>query len=390
VRIVMPTTSYPASPHDFRGCFVADMAKGLVLRGHDVTVVAPSPGAHVPEIVVEGNLRLRRPAPSGNPAVTLFGRHGVMETLRQEPGRLLEIPAALTAMRKVIREEGTGADWILSNWLLPSGLIAGNIARQLGIRHGVIEHGGSVRILRRLPPFLVGQLVTQSKIDAIQFVSEELRRTTLELLPKGQVQHLTERSFAMPAPISPLKLAAAPNKEGNHCLVVGRLNRSKGIHRLLEAFASLPQGSLTIVGDGPDGAQLKSQATSLGLSSRVSFVGAVSPAEVTTMMQTHDLLVVPSLDSRQGSLEGTPRVILEAFRAEICVVASRTGGIPELVEHQRNGWLTTPGSASELRHGMATLLGDPNLRRKLAQAGKEGVPHYSVDAWVDAWNKFLL
>ncbi len=385
----MPTTSYPASLEDYRGCFVADMAEGLAMRGHEVTVVAPSPGAHVPELVVKGGLRIRRPSAPGNPAVTLFGRHGVMETLRREPGRLSELPAALSTMGAVIREEGAGADWILSNWMLPSGLVAGDIARRLGVRHGVIEHGGSVRILRRLPPFLVGRLVTRCRMDGIQFVSKDLRRTLLEGLPKGQSQRLAEHSFVMPAPISPLKTGPAKDREGNRCLVVGRLNRGKGVHRLLDAFAPLQKGSLTVVGDGPDGGQLKAQVASLGLSSRVSFVGAVSPAKVHSMMRTHDLLVVPSLDSHEGSLEGTPRVVLEAFRAGICVLASRTGGIPDLVEHRRSGWLTTPGSASELRHGMATLLGDSNLRRALARTGQENLPQYSVDAWLNSWSNLL-
>jgi glycosyltransferase involved in cell wall biosynthesis len=116
-----------------------------------------------------------------------------------------------------------------------------------------------------------------------------------------------------------------------------------------------------IVGDGPLKAELVNQARELSIQDSVLFVGYQTMAR--EIIANFDLLVVPSKS------EGFGRTILEAMQAKTPVVATKSGGIPEIVEHEYNGILVDYGNENELRNAMIRLLEDEHLRSKLIQNG---------------------
>jgi glycosyltransferase involved in cell wall biosynthesis len=133
-----------------------------------------------------------------------------------------------------------------------------------------------------------------------------------------------------------------------------------------------PETDLVFVGRGDLEGPLKAQAAFTGHADRVRFLGWRE--DVREIMPLFDLLVLPSLN------EGMGRVLLEAMAAGRPVVASRVGGIPDLVRDEENGLLVPPGDEQALAAGIARLLQDRPLARRLGEAGRASCREFGVDA----------
>jgi len=146
---------------------------------------------------------------------------------------------------------------------------------------------------------------------------------------------------------------------------VARLVRSKGHRVLLAAIAQIvtqfPEVRCHLLGDGPERRTLEGIATELGISGRVVFEGAVPQERVTQEVATAAVAVLPSLDEAFGL------VVVEAMSLETPVVASRVGGIVEIVRDGVDGFLVNPGDAGELAKALSRLLRDENLRKRLGR-----------------------
>jgi glycosyltransferase involved in cell wall biosynthesis len=157
-------------------------------------------------------------------------------------------------------------------------------------------------------------------------------------------------------------------------LCIGTLHEVKGQTYLLEACRRLHENGLDfechLVGGGPDLAQLKRQAADSNIIERVHFHGACPQAEIVELLRHADMLVAPSVPTRDGRREGIPVVLMEAMASGVPVVASRISGIPELVIHEQTGLLTTPRDSESLAAALAELASNAALRRWLARAGR--------------------
>jgi glycosyltransferase involved in cell wall biosynthesis len=149
----------------------------------------------------------------------------------------------------------------------------------------------------------------------------------------------------------------------------------KGLIYLLRAVALLRAQvcnfRVEIAGQGPEFATLKHESASLRLNDCVTFLGW--QPNLAPMLTKWDLFIQPSLD------EGFGIGILEAMAAGLPVVASRTGGIPELVADGHTGWLVPPRNPSALADRMRLLLAQPHLRTRMGAAGKARVrAHFCI------------
>ena len=158
---------------------------------------------------------------------------------------------------------------------------------------------------------------------------------------------------------------------GQHVLFVGRLAAVKGVPLLLEAFARMrsnyPDACLTLVGDGPERAALQAQAATLGLTDSAHFVGYRNEEEVAELLSEADMLVLPSF------AEGLPVVLMEALASRIPVIATPVAGVSELIRDGETGLLVPPGDIDGLAKALDRLLGDPELCRRLGEAGRAAV-----------------
>jgi glycosyltransferase involved in cell wall biosynthesis len=146
---------------------------------------------------------------------------------------------------------------------------------------------------------------------------------------------------------------------GEYVLFVGRLIRAKGIFTLLEAASSLDGPRVIIVGDGEEAERVRSHPAVVD--GKAEFIGPVYGSQFDELVRNSACVVVPS-----EWYDNLPMIVCQAFGAGKPVIASCINGIPEFVQHEKNGLLFTPGSANELRESIERLHRDPSLRRTLS------------------------
>ena len=166
--------------------------------------------------------------------------------------------------------------------------------------------------------------------------------------------------------------------------IVSKLWEGKGHEVLIETFGEIKNeikgAMLIIVGEGYLENRLRDLVNRLGLTESVLFTGFQS--DIPEIIASFDIAVLPSF------FEGMGRVLLEAMAMERPVVASRVGGIPELVKDGINGFLTTPGDAKGLAESIKKLLNDKKLAISMGKEGRKRVTDkFSAETMVKSINK---
>jgi glycosyltransferase involved in cell wall biosynthesis len=157
--------------------------------------------------------------------------------------------------------------------------------------------------------------------------------------------------------------------------MVARLSREKGPDLFLQAAALLaatrPEIHYALVGDGPMTGELEREIRTLGLDDRVHLAG----------LRPDTTTVFPGLDvaCQSSRTEGLPLSLLEAMAAARPVEATTAGGIPEVIEAGRSGWLVAPGDVGAIAERILWLLDNPEQARRMGQEARRRVSeHFDV------------
>ena len=179
----------------------------------------------------------------------------------------------------------------------------------------------------------------------------------------------------------PQRFRPNPGERRSGVLFVGRLTPHKGIDVLIRALP--PDARLTIVGSEghdprPPERDYPSLLRSLAAGRRVQFLGAVDDEELARQYRTAAVLVIPSVERtcygrRIVVSELLGLVALEAMASGTPVIASRLGGLPEIVEDGVTGYLVPPGDVSTLRERLVQVLADPAAAARLGSNAREAV-----------------
>lgn len=353
MRVVFLTHNYPRFAGDVAGAFLATLALALRQRGHDIRVIAPSDGgdpgpAALDDIPVE---RVRYAVPRGE---TLAYR-GTMAEAGRSPAGAWRAWSLVRALRRAARRAmADGADLIHAHWWIPAGLAAPRRAPLV-----VTLHGTDAELLARSAParWLARPLLQRAQVvTAVSAAAaDRVRQATGREIPASCLQ---------PMPVD-LARFDAPGAGGGGIVSVARLTRQKRVDLAVRALAtagnSLPP--LTIVGDGPERASLEALVAELNLGSRVSFAGALPPAEVARALARADLALFPA------EREGFGLAAVEALLAGVPVVACRDGGgVLSVVPEAGAGRVVEP-SATALAGAARDLLADPSARELARAAG---------------------
>lgn len=180
-----------------------------------------------------------------------------------------------------------------------------------------------------------------------------------------------------------------PHKGGGdqaHILFLGRIEKDKGTSELCEALglmAGLPGWRATIAGAG-EVEPLRRRLEDLGLAGRVSVPGWQGAEDVARLLSEADILTLPSF------VENQPISIIEGMAAGLAVVATPVGAVEDIVSDGETGLLVPPGDVPALRNALARLIEEPDLRRRMGEAGRarhraclDVVPF--ADALCDVW-----
>lgn len=169
-------------------------------------------------------------------------------------------------------------------------------------------------------------------------------------------------------------------KESGRILFVGRMESMKGIDTLLRAFAELcknpsapSNAHLHLVGEGSQRVAMENLSKKLGVHERSEFLGHLTDVKLHREFAEAEIFVGLSRSEALGN------VFLEAQAAGCAVLATNTGGIPDIVHNEKTGLLVPPDDSHAAAAALLTLLQDQGLRERLAKAGEENVQRYDWD-----------
>lgn len=378
--IAYVTGQYPSVSHTF----IQREVEGLRALGVEVvtcTVRRPPPKAVVGPGQVEEAARTFGIFEAAKSPVWLIGAH--VRMLRRAPGRWL------SALRLAwnIRPPGVRAlSWQLF-YFLEAGVLSDHLLAR-GVTHMHNHFGDSSGSLTMIASEMSGIPFSITMHGPTLFFEPVWWRLDVKVARAAFITCISHfcRSQAMlfsdEAHWNKLKIVhcgvdpalygtVARHAFSGHVVFVGRLDAVKGVPLLLDAFAAShprhPQARLTIAGDGPARARLEAQARSLDLTGAVRFTGYLDETAVATLLDTADMLVLPSF------AEGLPVVLMEALASLIPVIATQVAGVSELVEDGVSGFIVPPGDVETLALRLDRLLSDPELCAAMGAAGRAKV-----------------
>lgn len=372
-RLLTLTSSFPRWDGDYAGLFVAELNTFLA-RQYDITVLAPMDARVDAAWRPSGQEVVRFPvfrAPFD--ALSPFYRAGGPENLTSRSTRLL-LPVSVWPMWNQARRLARRHEAMLAHWLVPAGMVGALLtSRRLPLT--VVVHGGCWHLLKRQAAGREMARFVLRRAARVLTVAQYLRDEMLAAFPEAEREEIGRKLHVVTMGLFTQDYApTAPRSHDDHplrVLCVGRLVPIKGIERLIGAMRGCA-ATLWVVGDGPESAQLKAYANEASV--HVKFFGAVSPARLRGLYAEADVFAFPSRPY-EGRVEGAPRVLLEAMAAGLPIVASRTGGVTELVTHEENGLVDDQDDAALAAH-LCRLLDDDALRARLSQAARTQAARY--------------
>jgi len=368
--------------------FIANSAAALMEQGHQVDIfglgnVEPT-GLSVPEVsglgLAEAAVNARWPKDAAerwlNVPSALAGmmrRHGPASPLRLSPGIYRRSLADLSAIYQVASLPADGVYDILHCQFAP-------------LAEYVIKH--------RRAGFLKGRIVVNFRgYDISEVIRSEGEHVYDHIWPEAEgyianCEYFRQRAISIGCPAdrirvvgSGIRLGSFPfqpkpevSPDGPRFLLVGRLIERKGFHIALQALAQYARNShqrihVDIVGDGPMRPVLERLASEYGLGESAHFHGALSHAAIAEFLKTCDVLLAPSMTCSNGSQDGPVNTVKEAMAIGRPVVATRHGGISELVVDGETGVLCPEGDVDALEEAVHRIFRlRPDWPRMLARA----------------------
>ncbi len=356
---IVITNLFPNPVEKTRGQFVWQETQRLRDRhGHDLRVISPLPWVPAP---LRSKARFAHAAVPATAELDGFRVHYPRHLVTPRVGRSLYgrfMTWSLAGLFGRLQKEQP-ADYVLAHYAYPDGYAAMNLARRHRLPLLVKVRGSDINVFTKDALRRRLTLRTLKGADRVVAVSEALKRKMVELgLPPTKISVVcngVDRERFAPgdreACRRDLNLAPKPFT----FLFVGSLRPLKGVLNLIEAFRALPSevrggARLLMLGAGELKIELTERIDAHGLGEIVRLVDPVAHDEIPRWLGACDCLVLPS------SHEGYPNVVVEALAAARPVIASRVGGIPEIIVDGKSGILVPPGETAPLTEAMTQMI----------------------------------
>jgi teichuronic acid biosynthesis glycosyltransferase TuaC len=362
LRVLLFSTLYPSSERPGHGIFVETRLRELLRQpGLQARVVAPVPWfpSRAPRFG-ERAAMARTPLQEQRHGLDVrHPRYLVIPKVGMHMAPWLLALGARQALQRV-RAEGFDFDVIDAHYLYPDGVAAALLSRWFGRPFVVTARGSDVNLIAgHAGPRAMMRWALRQAAASIG-VSQSLAARLLEIGAPRDRLHVARNGVdtELFQPEPQLQARARLGLVGGPVLLsVGNLLEVKRHHLVIDALARLRQthtdAQLVIVGAGPLRASLEAAAVSAGLGQAVRFAGAQSQQALRSWYSAADALVLAS------SREGWPNVLLEAMACGTRVVASRVGGVPEIVSSPELGLAVDIHSGDDLAVAIRSLLAQP-------------------------------
>ncbi len=372
MKLVFVSNLFPDATEPGRGLYNARIVQHLAERV-DVRVIAPRPSWRP-------GFEARHARPEDAAVFPIFPRAWYVPRVGSRLNHVLMGEALRGPLRELQRS--FGCDAILASWVYPDACGVARVAGELGVPFVAVAQGSDVHQYLEIPARRAIILDGLAKARAVVTRSEELKRLLadagvdrhkIHVIYNGvddRVFHDEGRAEARAA------LGWAPQDEV--VLYVGNLVRVKNPRLLLDAFARVaserPHAKLVMAGAGDLEEELRNAAHA-----RVSLIGRKPERQVAELMRAADVLCVPSDN------EGVPNVLLESLASGTRAVATRVGGIPEIITDEIAGTLVGRGDVRGMAAALQASLASRPDRSAVAQRGAR----YRWPTAIDAYLKLL-
>jgi glycosyltransferase involved in cell wall biosynthesis len=291
--------------------------------------------------------------------------------------------AAISAVAHLARlAKRLRPDVLHAHWLLPNGPLVALVSQRTGIPLAISLHGSGVFLAERHTMLARAARYALRRAVQVTACSGDLARRAERLsasaLATTVIPYGVEATAFTPASAAErerAKVALGLSASSFVILAVGRLVAKKGFEFLIRAIPPLadgtPKPALVIAGSGDLEHELRQLASECGVGDCTRFLGDVDRERITRLFHAADVLAVPSIHDAAGNVDGLPNVVLEGLASGLPLVASRVAGIPEVIQHERNGLLVPEQNWKAISAALRRLAVDDELRRSLANAARQ-------------------
>jgi glycosyltransferase involved in cell wall biosynthesis len=373
MKICILATTFPRFKGDIIPQFTHGLARALVETGAAVTVIAPHDRDTIGHEFIDGVeiRRIRYWWPKSLQGLC-YGA-GIPSNIRRQKWVALQFPALEAAFLAAALRYGADADIYNAHWsfaALPT-VFASKIARKPLVTHAYSAEY-IPRSLRPLNRFIVRH--SASVISISRYAHDMVEQTASPRYHEIIGYGVNQEKIAPPdfdAAAFRERMGIAPGEF--LVFAVGRLVERKGYHVLIDAVAELvSQGMrvrLLVGGVGPLHDTLSAQIQSAGITQQAQMLGFVPDEELNRYIKAADVLVMPSVLDKTGDTEGLGIPLLEGMANGTPVIGSDTGGIVDIVTHEKTGLLVPPADPHALAAAIKRLQGDAELRQLFAETG---------------------
>lgn len=371
-RLLITGSTFPRYAGDTEPRFVLDLAKNMKEYAEVTVLVPAAPGAADRE-ELEGVQVVRYHYFPIHSLETLCYPGAIVPRIREKKVRGLLVPWLFVSLYVHLFKMRREYDIVQANWLIPQGIVQSFIKKP----YVVTGHGGDVTSLNKgilkvlkkrcLKNAAGVTAVSQPLMDVLNGIYENPKQAVISMgcdtAMFGQ-EHRVENYFGQ--------------GDKKVVLFVGRLAEKKGVSYAIEAMRQVNNAILVIAGDGPLKSKLQRQAERVQQESgsTILFLGAKTHEELKGIYASADLFVMPSITAKDGDKEGFGLVILEAFASGLPIVASRSGGITDIVKDGVNGYLAEEKDVSGLADRINIVLQDKNIYNKMQTEAKKTAQRY--------------
>ena len=379
-KLLVTASTFPRWEGDTEPRFVLDLASHMTDE-FDVTVLVPAaPGAKETEVL--DNVKVIRyhyfPIHKWE---TLCYPGAIVPRIKEKKVRALLVPFLFLSLYFHLWKMLPDYDIVHAHWLIPQGIVQSFFKKP----YIVTGHGGDVvslnkGIIRKL------KIRCLRRAEHVTVVSEYSKKKLQKLVPRIQPDVISMG-------VNTKQFGAKYRKsdyfgQGNRKVVlfVGRLVEIKGVTYLIEAMKSI-DAMLVIVGDGPLRNELEQQAADM--KEKVLFLGAKTHEELKSIYASADIFVVPSITIDNGVQEGVPTVMMEAMASGLAVIASDSGGIPQLIKDRENGLLCDEKNVLQLKKNICSLLNEADFYQQIVENGKKTIEQYDYAVIAEKFNRLF-
>ena len=367
-RLLITGSTFPRYENDTEPRFILDLAK-YMKEYAEVTVLVPAAPKAADTEVLEGVSVIRYHYFPVHSLETLCYPGAIVPRIREKKVRGLLVPWLFVSLWVHLFKMRKSYDIVQANWLIPQGIVQSFLKKP----YIVTGHGADVTSLNH---GLLKKLKKRCLKNAwgVTAVSRPSMGCDTSLFGR---QYREENYFG----------------QGNQkvLLFVGRLAEKKGVCYAIEALRNVEDAMLVIAGDGPLREKLQRQADKVmrETGKKSVFLGAKTHEELKKIYASADLFVMPSITAKDGDKEGFGLVILEAFASGLPIVASRSGGITDIVKDGVNGFLVEEKDVSGMAEQIDRLLKDEEIYNKMQIEAKKSAQQYDYRQIAARYARFL-